>query len=417
MILLKNASYYKEKFVKSDILFGQGNIFYFDYSPCSCLKKIKEIDANDFIIIPSFVDVHTHLREPGFFYKESIKTGTAEGLKNGYTCLFNMPNLNPCPDSVENLKVQQDIINRDAVIDVLPYGAVTINEDGKQLSDMEGLSNKVIAFSDDGKGLQSSEIMEKAMEKAARLNKIIAAHCEDNSLTNGGYIHKGEYAKRHGHIGISSESEYIQIARDIELVKKTGCAYHVCHVSTKESVDIIRKAKQDGVDVTCETAPHYLVLSDNDLQEDGRFKMNPPLRSLEDKNALIDGLNDGTIDIIATDHAPHSVEEKSKGLKNSLFGIVGLSTAFPILYTELVLKNKTSLLTIIRAMSINPRKRFGLDLNSDYAVIDLSEKYTIRSSQFLSKGKATPFDGWTVYGKNKATVKNGEIIWNELEEN
>ena len=300
---------------------------------------LSPVISKKYIIVPGLCDVHVHFREPGFSYKETIASGSAAAAHGGYTAVCTMPNLDPVPDSAEHLQVQLDAIKCGAAIKVLPYGAITVGERGEKLADMEAMSDKVCAFSDDGKGVQNDEMMREAMTAAKRLGKIIAAHCEDNSLLFGGYIHDGEYAKAHGHRGISSASEYKQIERDLRLAEETGCAYHVCHISTKESVELIRQAKARGVDVTCETAPHYLVLCDEDMQEDGRFKMNPPLRSLEDKQALIEGIKDGTIDMIATDHAPHSAEEKGRGLEKSLMGVVGLETAFPVLYTELVTKN------------------------------------------------------------------------------
>ncbi len=370
------------------------------------------IEKEGYIIMPSFCDVHVHLREPGFSYKETIYSGTMASASGGYTTVCSMPNLNPVPDSLENLKEQLKLISKSAVIDVLPYGAITKGQKGEELSDMEDLAPYVCAFSDDGRGVQNPEIMERAMLKAKSLNKIIVAHCEDNSLLKGGYIHVGEYAKAHNHRGICSESEYLQIARDIELVKKTGCAYHVCHISTKESVDIIRKAKKEGVNVTCETAPHYLVLTDMDLKEDGRFKMNPPLRSEADKMALIEGIQDGTIDMIATDHAPHSQEEKSKGLEKSAFGITGIETAFPILYTYLVKRGILTLEELIMKLSVNPRKRFNLAINkNDYSIFEIETEYVIQSEKLISKGKSTPFDGEKVFGRCVCTVKNGKIVY------
>ena len=331
-----------------------------------------------------------------------------------------MPNLNPVPDSVRHLNEELSIIKSDAAVRVHPYGALTVGELGERLSDMDGLSGSVVAFSDDGRGVQSADMMRAAMIKASSLNKIIAAHCEVNELLNGGYIHDGEYAKAHGHKGICSASEYEQIARDIELARQTGCKYHVCHISTKESVELIRKAKADGVDITCETGPHYLVLCDDDLQEDGRFKMNPPLRSKEDRQALIEGIKDGTIDMIATDHAPHSAEEKAKGLKGSAFGIVGLETAFATMYTHLVKTGIISLEKLIRLMHTNPSKRFNIGNEitvgglADLCVFNLDEKYTINSADFFSKGKATPFEGETVYSKCMMTMVNGRTVWNSL---
>ena len=366
-------------------------------------KTLPEIfNLDKYTILPGFCDVHVHLREPGFSYKETILTGTLAGLKGGYTAVCSMPNLNPVPDCPKNLQIQLDTIKKDAKIAVYPYGSITMAQAGKKLSDMDGLAKDVIAFSDDGRGVQSTEVMRNAMQKAKRLGKMIVAHCEDNTLLFDGYIHDGQYAKTHGHRGICSESEWKQIERDLKLVEETGCAYHVCHVSTKESVEIIRQAKKSGIDVTCETAPHYLVLDENDVKEDGRFKMNPPLRSSQDRIALIEGICDGTIDIIATDHAPHSDEEKSRGLQKSAFGIVGLETAFPVLYTYLVRKKIITLNKLLELLTINPRTRFGIPF-SGYSVWDLEQSYTIDSREFISKGKATPFDGIKVYGKNLFT--------------
>ncbi|MBQ3931525.1 MAG: dihydroorotase [Firmicutes bacterium] len=362
-------------------------------------------------VLPGFCDVHVHLREPGFSYKETIRTGTLAAARGGYTAVCTMPNLSPVPDCPENLKLQQEIIDQDAAIAVLPYASITIGERGEELSDMEALAEYVAAFSDDGKGVQSDELMEEAMIRAKSLGKLIVAHCEVNELLRGGYIHDGAYAKAHGHAGICSESEWRQIERDAALAKKTGCAYHVCHISTKESVEIIRNAKADGVNISCETAPHYLLLTDEDLQEDGRFKMNPPLRSAEDRDALIEGILDGTVDMIATDHAPHSAEEKSGGLKGSAFGIVGLETAFPLLYTGLVKAGIISLEKLVQLITENPRKRFGITTDPGYTVWDLDAEYTIDPKDFLSKGKATPFAGARVFGRCLETVYNNETVW------
>lgn len=367
--------------------------------------------VENYIIVPGLCDVHVHFREPGFSYKETIASGSAAAAHGGYTTVCTMPNLDPVPDSAEHLQVQLDAIKRGAAIKVLPYGAITVGEKGEKLADMEAMSDKVCAFSDDGKGVQNDEMMREAMTAAKRLGKIIAAHCEDNSLLFGGYIHDGEYAKAHGHRGISSASEYKQIERDLRLVEETGCAYHVCHISTKESVELIRQAKAHGVNVTCETAPHYLVLCDEDMQEDGRFKMNPPLRSLEDKQALIEGIKDGTIDMIATDHAPHSAEEKGRGLEKSLMGVVGLETAFPVLYTELVMKNIITLDRLVELMSFKPKERFGIDTENDFAVFDISEAYKIDPEDFLSMGRATPFAGREVFGRCLLTVHNGKVVY------
>ena len=372
---------------------------------------LSPVISKKYIIVPGLCDVHVHFREPGFSYKETIASGSAAAAHGGYTAVCTMPNLDPVPDSAEHLQVQLDAIERGAAIKVLPYGAITVGEKGEKLADMEAMSDKVCAFSDDGKGVQNDEMMREAMAKAKRLGKIIAAHCEDNSLLFGGYIHDGEYARMHGHRGISSASEYKQIERDLRLAEETGCAYHVCHISTKESVELIRQAKARGVDVTCETAPHYLVLCDEDMQEDGRFKMNPPLRSREDKKALIEGIKDGTIDMMATDHAPHSAEEKGRGLEKSLMGVVGLETAFPVLYTELVMKNIITLDRLVELMSFKPKERFGIDTNNDFAVFDISEAYKIDPGDFLSMGRATPFAGREVFGRCLLTVHNGKVVY------
>lgn len=372
---------------------------------------LSPVISKKYIIVPGLCDVHVHFREPGFSYKETIASGSAAAAHGGYTAVCTMPNLDPVPDSAEHLQVQLDAIKRGAAIKVLPYGAITVGEKGEKLADMEAMSDKVCAFSDDGKGVQNDEMMREAMTAAKRLGKIIAAHCEDNSLLFGGYIHDGEYARMHGHRGISSASEYKQIERDLRLAEETGCAYHVCHISTKESVELIRQAKARGVDVTCETAPHYLVLCDEDMQEDGRFKMNPPLRSREDKKALIEGIKDGTIDMMATDHAPHSAEEKGRGLEKSLMGVVGLETAFPVLYTELVMKNIITFDRLVELMSFKPKERFGIDTENDFAVFDISEAYKIDPEDFLSMGRATPFAGREVFGRCLLTVHNEKVVY------
>lgn len=372
---------------------------------------LSPVISKKYIIVPGLCDVHVHFREPGFSYKETIASGSAAAAHGGYTAVCTMPNLDPVPDSAEHLQVQLDAIKRGAAIKVLPYGAITVGEKGERLADMKAISDKVCAFSDDGKGVQNDEMMREAMTAAKRLGKIIAAHCEDNSLLLGGYIHDGEYAKMHGHRGISSASEYKQIERDLRLAEETGCAYHVCHISTKESVELIRQAKARGVNVTCETAPHYLVLCDEDMQEDGRFKMNPPLRSRADKEALIEGIKDGTIDMIATDHAPHSAEEKGRGLGKSLMGVVGLETAFPVLYTELVTKNIITFDRLVELMSFKPKERFGIDTNNDFAVFEIGEAYKIDPKDFLSMGRATPFAGREVFGRCLLTVHNEKVVY------
>lgn len=369
-------------------------------------------DLESCFILPGFADVHVHLRQPGFFYKETIETGTRAAARGGYTAVCSMPNLNPVPDNAQHLKVQLDAIEKDALIDVYPYGSITKEQKGEELSALSEIASDVIAFSDDGRGVQSEQMMKDAMRKAKALGKIIVAHCEDNSLLHGGYIHDGAYAKAHGHAGICSESEWGPIQRDIELIRRTGCAYHVCHISTKESVELIRSAKAEGLDITCETAPHYLLLNENDLEEDGRFKMNPPIRSEEDRLALIEGLRDGTIDMIATDHAPHSIEEKSKGLKGSLMGVVGLETAFPLLYTYLVKTNIITMDRLIELMSLAPRKRFFIPTReNDLSVWNLDAEYTIDPADFQSKGRSTPFANKKVNGRNIMTIHNGKIVW------
>ena len=369
---------------------------------------------NNCFVFPAFCDVHVHLREPGFSYKETILTGTKACARGGYTDVFSMPNLNPVPDSVENLKTQLDIINNDAVISVHPYASITIGQKGEELSDFEALKDMCSGFSDDGRGVQNEEMMREAMIKVKKLGKIIVAHCEDNSLLFGGYIHDGEYARLHGHKGICSESEWKPIERDLKLAKEIGCKYHVCHISCKESVELIRRAKADGVDVTCETAPHYLVMNDMDLKEDGRFKMNPPIRSEADRLALIEGLKDGTIDMIATDHAPHSAEEKSKGLEKSLMGVVGIETAFSVVYTHLVKTGIITLEKLIEVLSINPRKRFGLPETNDICIFDLDKEYIVNPDEFLSMGKATPFENEKLLGECKLTVCNYKTVYEKL---
>ena len=380
---------------------------------------VTVIDTTGLTVSGGFTDLHVHFREPGYSYKETIRTGSLAAARGGYTTVCTMPNLNPVPDSLRHLDLEQEIIDRDAVIQVLPYASITIGRKGEQLVDFSSLKGRCVAFSDDGSGVQSREMMLKAMEAAADNGCIIAAHCEDNSLLRGGYIHDGAWCHEHGHKGICSESEWGQIKRDLELARLTGCRYHVCHISTAESVDLIRRAKDRGVRVSCETAPHYLALCENDMMEDGRFKMNPPLRSSADRDALLAGLNDGTIDAIATDQAPHSPEEKSKGLEHSAMGISGLETAFPVLYTYLVMSGKVSLQRILEALTSSPRKAFGLPpvleegAAADIAIIDTRTEFTIDSSRFLSLGHSTPFEGKRVHGKVLMTLKDGVAVWKD----
>ena len=392
-------------------------VFKVDEQFVSATLSDSTVFGNDNIVVfPGFCDVHVHYREPGFSYKETIKTGSLSGANGGYTDVCTMPNLNPVPDSKESIRAQLDIIKNDAKIGVHPYASITVGQKGEELSDLDGMKDLCIAYSDDGRGVQSDEMMESAMLKAKELDKIIVAHCEVNELLRGGYIHDGEFARLNGMKGICSESEWAQVKRDIELVKKTGCKYHVCHISTKETVELIRQAKRDGVDITCETGPHYLVMNDMMLKDEGRFKMNPPIRSEEDRQALVEGIKDGTIDMIATDHAPHSKEEKSKGLAGSNMGVVGLETAFSVMYTHFVKTGEITMEKLLDLMCYNPRKRFGIELGESYTVFDLEKKYTVDPQKFLSMGKATPFEGNELYGECLMTVKDGKIITLKNEE-
>ena len=380
-----------------------------------CDSVTKELFSHSWgkcFVFPGFCDVHVHFREPGFSYKETIKSGSMAAARGGYTDVCTMPNLSPVPDSAENLKKQLDIIETDSVINVYPYAAITVGQKGEELSNMEDMSENCIAFSDDGRGVQSDDMMREAMIRAKKLGKMIVAHCEVNALLKGGYIHDGAWAKQHGHKGICSESEYAQIERDLKLVEETGCKYHVCHISAKESVELIRKAKAKGLDVTCETAPHYLVLDENDLKDEGRFKMNPPLRATEDRLALIEGIKDGTIDMIATDHAPHSAEEKSKGLAGSAFGITGIELAFSIMYTHLVKPGVITLEKLISLLTVNPRERFGIPTSEEnFTVWDLEETFKVNPTEFISMGKATPFENCDLTAKCVLTVSGGKVAY------
>ena len=418
-ILLTNGNVYCDRgFQRADLLISEGRSFVFEKPDLR--HADRTIDCKGKLIIPGLADVHVHFREPGFSYKETIRTGSAAAAAGGYTCVCTMPNLNPAPSTKEGLQVQLDLIRRDSLIDIVPYGTITADQDGRsRLSDMEALAPFVCAFTDDGRGVQSGARMEEAMRLAKSLHRMIVAHCEDESLLGGRAVHDGVYAKKLGIRGISSESEWRQVERDVELAAKTGCAYHVCHISTKETVEIIRQAKKSGVDVSCETGPHYLVLCDEDLQDLGRFKMNPPIRSADDRDALREGLADGTIDMIATDHAPHSAEEKSRGILDSAFGIVGLETAFPVLYSRLVCRDR--LITtekLIDLMALAPRRRFPLPggpitdgSRADVTVIDPEASFVINPSDFRSKGKATPFEGWEVQGKVQMTFCAGTPVY------
>ncbi len=414
---LKNAIVYtKDGFLKANVNISDGRIVSVDDST---LEGGRVFEFENLYIFPGFSDVHVHLREPGFSYKETMKTGTKACARGGYTNVCSMPNLKPVPDNYDNLKQQLDIIEKDACINVYPFGAITVEEKGEVLADMDAMAPYAIGFSDDGRGVQCEDMMLHAMEIAKKHDKIISAHCEDNSLLFGGYIHDGEYAKLHGHKGICSESEWGPIKRDVELVKRKGCKYHVCHISAKESVEIIRNAKKEGVNITCETAPHYLVMNDMMIGEEGRFKMNPPIRAEEDRLALVEGLLDGTIDMIATDHAPHSAEEKTKGLKDSMMGVVGIETAFATMYTNFVKTGKLSLERLMELFHGNAKKRFGIGTDikagevANLTVFNLDEEYTVNPDEFESMGKFTPLEGTKVYGRCKMTMCNGEIVWEE----
>ena len=418
--LLQNAQLLSSGgvFRAADVLLSGGRIVSIG-DRISCPADAVSIDLHKAVLFPGFVDVHVHLREPGFSYKETIRTGTLAAAHGGFAHVAAMPNLDPVPDCAAALAVQRAIIEKDALVHVHPYGAISVGEKGERLADLEGLAPGVIAFSDDGRGVQSESLMREAMMQCRRLGKILAAHCEDNSLLHGGYIHDGAYARAHGHRGICSESEWGPIARDLRLAEETGCAYHVCHVSTKESVALIRAAKRRGVDITCETAPHYLTFTDEDLQEDGRFKMNPPLRAREDRDALIEGLLDGTIDMLATDHAPHSREEKARGLEKSAMGVVGLETSFAASYTALVQTGILPLEKLVDLMHGAPMRRFGCGTElaegqpADLTAFDLTKTYTVDPETFLTMGRATPFAGRALTGVCKLTMIGGEPVWKE----
>lgn len=418
--LLQNAQILSSGgvFRAADVLLSGGRIVSIG-DRISCPADAVSIDLHKAVLFPGFVDVHVHLREPGFSYKETIRTGTLAAAHGGFAHVAAMPNLDPVPDCAAALAVQRAIIEKDALVHVHPYGAVSVGEKGERLADLDGLAPGVIAFSDDGRGVQSESLMREAMMQCRRLGKILAAHCEDNSLLHGGYIHDGAYARAHGHRGICSESEWGPIARDLRLAEETGCAYHVCHVSTKESVALIRAAKRRGVDITCETAPHYLTFTDEDLQEDGRFKMNPPLRAREDRDALIEGLLDGTIDMLVTDHAPHSREEKARGLEKSAMGVVGLETSFAASYTALVQTGILPLEKLVDLMHGAPMRRFGCGTElaegqpADLTAFDLTKTYTVDPETFLTMGRATPFAGCALTGVCKLTMIGGEPVWKE----
>lgn len=413
-ILLKHAMVFKNGTFERDCVSVSDGLLRFGRAD---MNPEQVFACDDLYVLPGFADVHVHLREPGFSYKETIKTGTLAAAHGGYTTVCAMPNLNPVPDTLEHLHAQLGIIEKDACIHVLPYGTITVGQRGEALADLAAMAPYVAGFSDDGRGVQSRAVMREAMLLAKSLGKHIVAHCEDNSLLQGGYIHDGEYCAAHGHKGICSESEWGQIARDLELVAETGCSYHVCHISTKESVALIREAKRAGLNVTCETAPHYLLLDDSMLQEDGRFKMNPPIRAMADREALLEGICDGTIDMIATDHAPHAKDEKSRGLFGSLMGAVGLETAFALLYTGLVLGGICQLSDLVRLLHDAPNRRFGLKNDyipgqpANFTVFDLREQYRIDPDEFLSMGRSTPFAGWRVNGRCKLTVAGGNIAY------
>ena len=407
--LFKNAVIYDDGVMKTcDMLLSDATLSVFSGESTEGISIFENV-----AILPGFCDVHVHLREPGFSYKETVESGTMAAARGGFTAVCSMPNLSPCPDSKENLELQLERIREGAAIAVLPFGTITKGEAGAEPSDMEEIADSVVGYSDDGRGVQSEEMMLSAMRRAKALGKPISAHCEDNSLLRGGYIHDGEYARAHGHRGICSESEYAPIARDVELVKRTGVDYHVCHISAKESVEIIRRAKAEGVNITCETGPHYLILDDSHLTEDARFKMNPPLRSPSDREEMVRGLLDGTIDMIATDHAPHSAEEKARGLEKSAMGVVGLETAFPLMYTHFVKTGKITLARLVELMSKNPRARFNIDTDVGFTVFDLSDSYEINPEDFLTKGRATPFQKEKVFGRCLLTVYGGKAVYTD----
>lgn len=407
---LKNIQVYRSGvFVHEDVVLSGGVIV-----PSRGISIDSVVDASEYFLLPGLVDVHVHFREPGFLYKETVRTGAAAAAHGGYTAVCAMPNLSPVPDSLASLQPELDAIRRDACVQVLPYGSITKGEQGGELAELAELAPHVVAFSDDGRGVQSDSMMRDAMLRAKSLGKLIVAHCEDNALLRGGYIHDGAYAAAHGHRGICSESEWGQIRRDLQLVRETGCGYHVCHISTKESVELIRAAKREGLNVTCETAPHYLLLDESDLREDGRFKMNPPLRTAADREALVAGLVDGTIDMIATDHAPHTAEEKSRGLEKSLMGVVGLEAAFPLLYTYLVKTGILTLETLLQRMHFAPCRRFGIENSMEqgnFTIFDLGKETAVEPERFLSMGRSTPFAGWRVSGECLLTVSRGRVAW------
>jgi len=409
-VLFENAMVYRDGvFVRSDVMAADGRLLV----PADGISPDKVVSGRDIAVFPGFADVHVHFREPGFSYKETIRTGSLAAARGGYTTVCAMPNLDPVPEDLDTLRRELGIIERDAVIRVIPYGAITRGEKGAELADMAAMAPFVCGFSDDGNGVQSGAVMYAAMEEAKLLGKPIVAHCEENDLLFGGYIHDGEYAKAHGHKSICAESEWIPIARDAVLAERAGCAYHVCHVSSAESVEVIRRAKARGVDITCETGPHYLTMNDTMLQEDGRFKMNPPIRAERDRLALIEGIKDGTVDMLITDHAPHSAAEKSRGLAGSAMGVVGLETAFPVVYTDLVKTGVLPLETVIRLLNENPRRRFGLGGEGDFCVWDLGAEYAIDPEKFLTMGRATPFAGKRVFGRCLMTVCAGRTAWTD----
>ena len=412
-----NAQIYRDGAFSEGVLAVENGVV---IAPTTPAAEDRVVDLAGRKVVPGLIDVHVHLREPGFGYKETIATGTAAAAHGGYTTVCSMPNLNPAPDTAATLGEQLALIERDAVVRVVPYGCITMGQrGGGEQAAMAEMADKVVGFSDDGRGVQADDDMLRAMQEAKRLGKPIVAHCEVNELLKGGYIHDGAYCRANGHRGISSESEWAQVKRDIELVEKTGCQYHVCHISTKESVELVRQAKAKGLPVSCETAPHYLVLCDEDLQDEGRWKMNPPIRSSEDRAALVAGLQDGTIEVIATDHAPHSAQEKSRGLEKSAMGIVGLECAFGVLYTHLVEKGIVSLEQLIDCMATNPGRLFGLGgrlqvgAAADFTVLDLDTTYLVDPEQFLSKGKATPFAGWSLRGRAAMTVVDGKVVYQD----
>lgn len=426
MILLKNGRQINEnnELVAVDLLVKDGIII--EMNECIENTEAQVYDLAGKLVSPGLIDVHVHLREPGYERKETIETGTKAAARGGYTTIAAMANTIPVPDSMESVTYIEGLLQQSAQVRVFPYAAITLGERGQEIVDVEALSEtSILGFSDDGRGIQEAGVMYQAMQRAKAVNKPIVAHCEDDSLLFGGYLHDGEYAKANGHRGILSVSESAQIARDIMLAQATGVHYHICHISTKESVELVRFAKAQGINVTAEVSPHHLILCDTDIvNDDPNFKMNPPLRADADRIACVQGLLDGTIDVIATDHAPHHEDEKAWGIETAPFGIVGLETAFPLMYTKFVKTGKMTLKQLIDCMSTKPANIFNLPYGTlevgaaaDITIIDLDKEMEIDSSQFLSKGKNTPFNGYNVTGWPVMTLVGGRVAYKDEQMN